>query len=119
MWAKLDDAMFDHPKLVKAGRYIGRQGFPIAVGTYTLGLLYAAKHLTDGRIPLDVVRDSFRLGKGYLSVAQAMTKAHLWESYEHGYVIHDYQEWNGSAADIKAQRVKEKARKHQARWRKK
>lgn len=114
MWAKLDDELIDHRKIFAAGEALGRNGPAIALGFYTVGLLWSNKHLTDGHLPSPVVR-SFRHVAQPDLVADALVKAGLWEKNGSGYQIHDYDEFNPSATQVKAKRRQDRLRKRAER----
>ena len=50
-WARIDDNLYDHPKLLELGRY----RLP-CMGLYLVALSWSNRHLTDGYIPFDQVR---------------------------------------------------------------
>lgn len=115
MWARLDDELIDHRKIFAAGESLGKNGPAIALGFYTIGLLWSNKHLTDGHLPSPVVR-SFRHVDKPATVADALVKAGLWErNGSGGYHIHDYEEFNFSAATVKARRRRDRLRKREER----
>jgi hypothetical protein len=78
MYARLDDELIDHRKIFAAGDLLGRNGAAIALGMYAVGLMYANRHLTDGVIPLSVLR-TFRHVSRPLRVADALVRSGLWE----------------------------------------
>lgn len=115
MWAKLDDQLIDHRKIFIAGEAIGDNGPGLALALYTVGLLWSAKHLTDGHIPRAVVR-SFRHVDNPAAIADALVSAGLWEQNGHGeYVIHDYADFNPSAAEVRKRRKNDRRRKREER----
>lgn len=114
MWAKLDDELIDHAKVFAAGELIGKNGPACAIGFYSVGLMWSNKHLTDGFLPLEVVR-GFPHVAHPLTVADALVKAGLWEKNGTGYHIHDYFDHNPKASKIKAKRRRDKLRKQQER----
>lgn len=115
MWARLDDELIDHSKIFVAGEALGKNGPAIALGFYALGLMWSNRHLTDGFLPLAVVR-SFRHVDRPTSVADALVKAGLWEKNGgSGYVIHDYSDHNPKASNVKAKRRRERLRKQSER----
>jgi hypothetical protein len=119
MWARLDEELLDHPKLFAAGDVIGRNGPALALALYSIGLLWANKHLSDGHLPHAVVR-SFRHVTDPIAIAQALVQAGLWEPRETGFVIHDYADYgNPNAATVKAYRARERERKQRGRARRK
>jgi len=117
MWARLDDELIDHHKLFAAGEVIGKNGAAVALGFYAVGLMWSNKHLTDGYLPLAVIK-GFPHVDNPVSIADALTKAGLWEKNGSGFLIHDFSDWNPPAAAVKARRRKDKARKRAERKRK-
>jgi hypothetical protein len=110
MWSKLDDALIDHRKIFAAGRLIGPNGPAIALGFYTIGILWSNKHLTDGFLPEDTIL-GFGHVKDPLSVAGALAKAELLEKVSGGFQIHDFDEYNPTASAIKKKRKEDRLRK--------
>ena len=111
MWARLDDALIDHRKIFEAGELIGENGPAIAIGFYAVGLLWANKHLTDGRLPLAIVKN-FGHVENPAFVAASLVKAGLWDQNGDGFVIHDYREFgNPTAAQVRAKLRKDRRRK--------
>ena len=111
MWARLDDELIDHRKIFIAGETIGKNGPAIALGFYAVGLMWSNKHLTDGFLPMAVIK-SFRHVSHPASIADALAKAGLWEKNGgSGYQIHDYRDFNPSAAEIKRKRKEDRERK--------
>jgi hypothetical protein len=106
MWAKLDDALLDHRKILEAARLFGKDGRAKALGYYAAGLLYANKHLTNGFIS-DAVIDELRAR----SAARVMTEVGLWEATEGGVRIHDFHDFNLDATDVLAKRQRDRERK--------
>lgn len=96
-WLKLDDGFCDNPKVIGLSARAFR--------TYVQGLCYCAKHLTDGRIPAKVQRNSSQ-------TAKELVAARLWAIDDDGtIVVHDYLEWNPSKASVQAKREEDAARK--------
>lgn len=115
MWARLDDELLDHQKISDAGDIIGgKNGSAIALGFYAQCLMWANRHLSDGHLPKSVVKD-FRHGSNPLSIADALVKAGLLEKNGSGFVIHDFGDFNPSAAKVKAKRKQDRLRKQEAR----
>lgn len=112
MWAKLDDALIDHRKVSVAGALIGANGngAAIALGFFAVGLMWSNKHLTDGFLPREVVK-SFPHVKRPLAIADALVQAGLFERADDGYQIHDFADYNPSAAAIRKKREEDRARK--------
>ena len=93
-WAKLDDLFPENEKV--SGLNDG------AFRLHIHALCYAARNLTDGRIPYSAKRG---LG-GTISRISELLDAGLWEVHEGGWVIHDYLEYNPSREQVQAQRQK-------------
>jgi hypothetical protein len=114
MWSKLDDELLDHRKILQAGELIGKNGPAIALGFYTIGLLWSNKHLTDGHLPQPVV-NSFRQVAHPASIAHALVQAGLWDKTANGFQIHNFSDWNPSATSIKKRRKADRIRKQHER----
>jgi len=112
MWAKLDDALLDHRKILTAGRSFRSvgNGRAAALGFYAAGLLYTMKHLTDGFLPTAVVEELGFADKP-LQAADAMVKVGLWDAVEGGYKVHDFHDFNPAASDVQARRQRDRERK--------
>jgi hypothetical protein len=110
MWARLDDQLIDHPKLQTAGELLGKNGQALAIALYVFGLMYSNKHLTDGELKLAIVKNCPYVDNP-ASVADALVKAGLWDRNGHGFVIHDFGDFNPSAADVKRRRKAERLKK--------
>lgn len=95
-WARIDDQLFMHPKIRKAG--------PQATLLHIAALTYCNQQLTDGFIPEDVLP---MIGMfAFLDPANAMANADrllstgLWDAVANGYQIHDYLQYNMSKEQI-------------------
>jgi hypothetical protein len=111
MWSRLDDELIDHAKIFAAGEIIGKNGPAVALGLYAVGLMWANKHLTDGYLPMAVVK-SFRHVTNPASIADALVKAGLWvRNGGSGFQIHDFNDHNLSAAKVKKKRREDRERK--------
>lgn len=112
MWAKVADELLDHPKLLDAaGRLARSNNVALALGFYMFGLLYAARHLTDGFLATEVVK-GFRVRQP-LTFAEAMVEAGLWVTVPGGYQIHDYHHYNPAADVVRQKRAKDRERKRE------
>jgi hypothetical protein len=116
MYARLQEELLDHEKIAIAGRAIGKNGRCLAIGFYTMVLIWSNRHLTDGVIPIDVI-EGFRgtYVVDPLAIADALARAGLFDKHVRGYSIHDYRDWNPSAAEIKKKRREDRQRKAQSR----
>jgi len=94
-WGRIDDGFYDHPKLNDLGRY----RLP-CVGLYTLALSWSNRYLTDGHIPADQVK---RLG-GTPRLAEMLVRSGLWDRVADGYRVHDFLDFNDSAATVRKRR---------------
>jgi len=94
-WVKIDDQMFSHPKVLEAGN--------AAVGLWLRLLSWAAAHGTDGQIPAAVPG---MFTKSTRRDLKSLTRAGLLDESPcgHGWVIHDYLDWNPSAAEVEEKR---------------
>lgn len=101
-WGRLDDSLYDHPKLDALGRY--RLS---CIGLNTLAQSWCNRWLTDGLVPTDRVE---RLG-GTVALANRLVDAGLWEKVDGGYRIHDFLDYNDSRETVLAQREAARARR--------
>jgi hypothetical protein len=97
-WFRVDDGFYDHPKVRRAGN--------AAIGLWLRCATYSARHLTDGRIPAEVVRELGRPRE-----AAALVTAGLWQRGSDEYVIPDYLDYNYSAEQVKQRRKNDAERK--------
>jgi hypothetical protein len=93
-WVKLDDHFADHPKIVGLS--------DAAYRAYVDGLCYCARHLTDGAIPLAVVKVVAR-GRG--RVILELEANGLWDQNGKGVNVHDYLEFQLSRSEVEAARL--------------
>jgi hypothetical protein len=115
MWARLDDELMDHEKVFAAGELIGKNGPAIALGVYAVGLMWSNKHLTDGYIPVSILKSFAHVSKP-IDVADALVSAGLWERDKGGFRIHGFSDFgNPMASEIKAKRRKDRLRKARER----
>jgi hypothetical protein len=107
-WARVDDGAYTHPK------FLGLD--PAAIGLWAMALSYCNHHLTDGfiartQVPRLVAVPPMRAFK----LAGELLKHGLWEERgKDGFQVHDYLDWNPSAAEVRKQRALHSAR--QARY---
>ena len=105
-WVKLDDGFTEHPKVVQAGK--------LAQSLFIDGLCYSARQLTDGFIPC-VVAERFGYGRQFSKAADALIDAGMWTRVGNGFQIHDYLEYQQSAASVRAERSAAKERMQRLR----
>ena len=99
-WAKLDDGLTFHEKIVEAGN--------AATGVWVRGLAWSAYHLTDGFVPTKIARLVAGESRGAL---KALVGSRLWVECPGGYQIHDYLKYNPSKAEVLEKREKDRLRK--------
>lgn len=100
-WARIDDSLYDHPKLDA----LGPSRLP-CVGLNTLALSWSNHWLTDGFIPADRVR---KLG-GTAALADKLVAAGLWERVGEDYRIHDFEEYNETRETVLSERASARER---------
>lgn len=104
----MDDNFADHPKV--DGLSDG------AFRLHVAAMCYAAKHLTDGAIPIGrVQRLAPRFKQAYVT---ELVKAGLWVDHDGDHRIHDYLDWNKPRTWWEQYRRAEKDRKRDYRERK-
>lgn len=108
-YARIDDLLPHHRKVVAAGK-----DGPTVFGYYVASVCYAQRHFTDGVIhqadlPL-LIPGAPRPPRRILQLLESL---HLWDPLPDGtgWVVHDYLDWNDSAADRRAKLAKDAARK--------
>lgn len=103
--AQLDDLYGDHPKIAGLS--------DAAFRLHTLGILYCARHTTDGVIAAEEVP---RLVRKFRKAAlvELMDRG-LWVNVLDGaFSIHDYLDWNPSREEV--ERRREAAAKRKRKW---
>lgn len=122
VWARLDDAILDNPKIAAAG--------PLGFALHVAAITWCCRNLTDGAIPharvtalLDLSAVSFdeknpcAVPGGPRSmggddgldphiVADHLVTCGLWELTETGYQVHDFLKYNPSRSEVEATRSK-------------
>jgi hypothetical protein len=99
-WIRLDDQFVDHPKIVG----LSDSAFRLYIG----GISYASRQLTDGILKRAVIKTL--VGIRYpVKAARELVNAGLWEVCDDGWRIHDYLDYQPSAAEIKEKRRKRAA----------
>jgi hypothetical protein len=86
-WARIDDQMCFHRKVVSAGNS--------AVGAWIRIIAWSSAHLSDGRVPERIARLI-----GSQRDLDACLREGLLERDGVDYLIHDYLEWNPSAMEV-------------------
>jgi hypothetical protein len=102
-WVKLDDALFSHPKVLRAGNE--------ATGAWIRMLAYCAAYLTDGVIDADTALSL----AGRQKVIDRLVTARLLDRDGDTLRVHDYLAHNPSRVQVLADRAAKTER--QSRWR--
>ena len=108
-WVRFDDGFFRHPKVVAAGRD--------ARDMYTSSIFYANQNLTDGFVPEGALR-IIAADAGVSShskAVKALLREGLWLETDGGYQIHDYLDYQVSAASVTEKQTAN--RRRQQDWR--
>jgi len=96
-WTKLDDGIFDHPKMVKAGED--------AANLYVRALVYCNRFLTDGRIDPEVLSVITRK-RDAAKLAEALVRVGAWEALpDGGWLVHGFHEHNPTSEQVAARRA--------------
>jgi hypothetical protein len=90
-WVRIDDGFSEHPKLLRVGL--------VGMGLQVAALCYCNRNLTDGFIPTEVVPTL----QGSRMVTK-MVAAGLWDVAEGGYMIHNYDQYQPTKAQVKERR---------------
>lgn len=115
-WLKLDDQFVDHPKILRAAQELGgRHARPRIIAAWVAAASYASRHLTDGFIASSAIGTVLAHERRPNELVAAFVSASLWVEVEGGFEIHDYLEFNPSAAQVRKRR--EYQRDHKARSR--
>lgn len=105
VWLRIDDQIAHHPKFVDAG--------PIASWLWICGNAYCNKYLTDGFIQTSTLA---RLGAvtNARKWAERLVAVGLWDRAEEGYQVHDFHDFNPTAAQVRERREAERVTKSKA-----
>jgi hypothetical protein len=105
-WTKLDDGIFDHPKMVRAGED--------AANLYVRGLVYCNRYLTDGRLDPEVLSVLTRK-RDAAKLAEALVRVGAWEPCEGGgWLVHNFHEHNPTAEEVEARRLEVSRKRSEA-----
>jgi hypothetical protein len=94
-WVKIDDSFPDHPKI----KGLKDDEFRL----YMTALCYSSRYLTDGVIPLNIVR-TFIESRSKSSRISALVDANLWEIVADSIVILSYSEYQFTKERIETER---------------
>lgn len=112
MWVKVDDRFPEHQKVVRAAAHLGSNGIGRVLAVWLEAMCYCGRNLTDGFLP-DIIAKSLKADRRPMDVLHVMSMddVRLMHRVDHGFQFHDYDDYQPSAADIKAKRKKDLARK--------
>lgn len=105
-WTKLDDQLHSHPKVQKAW-----QESRASIGLHMLALSHAGAYLTDGHVSEAFVRAQLPAAGERRRAVGVLVDSGLWERNGDGWVIHDFLDFNLSAAEVKGKRDWDVSRK--------
>jgi hypothetical protein len=100
-WGRLDDSLYDHPKL----DVLGKDRLP-CIGLWVLSISWCNRYLTDGVLPAERIP---RLG-GTKAQAERLVEAGLFDREGDGYAIHDFLSFNRSRSAVEAERAYDRDR---------
>ena len=104
---KIDDGYHRNPKVRAAGLH--------ARALHLAGLCWTSANLHDGRIPRAMLALIAAEAEVKPSVVKRLVEVGLWHETPDGWEIHDYLEFNRSAAQIQADREAAKRRQQKGR----
>lgn len=104
-WFKVDDNLSTHLKVVKAGNE--------AMGLWVRSGSWAAQHMTDGYVPIEVVQ----LFGATAQLADRLVEAGLWHTKDDGYEFNDWLEFQPSREKVISEREAGRQRVAKARER--
>lgn len=90
-WFKVDDGLAFHAKTVAAGN--------AAMGLWVRAGSWCSQQLTDGHIPLHMVK---QLGR--VSEAERLVTAGLWDTTGDGYKFHEWDQRNPTRSKVEHER---------------
>jgi hypothetical protein len=102
-WIKIFNALPANPKYLMAGDR--------ACWLAICGLCYSNEHLTDGFIAAPVLPVAAPGVKGPEKLAAKLVEVGLWHPVDGGWQIHDYGDYQRSAAEVRESRAADAARK--------
>lgn len=106
-WIRLDDDVPTHPKMV------GRSDRAFAA--WVRGVCWCSHHLTDGFMPGPVVSQLIAPRNTRITV-QELVEAGLWEQRDGGYLVHDFLEYQTSAAQVEEARQQKSEAGRRGGW---
>ena len=110
-WMKLDDAILDHPKFIRAARNGGSEAIHLWLGLRA----WCAQSLSDGFVPGDMVDEVRGPKRGREKALATLVQVGLVKEMEGGWQLHDYLDWSDSREEVLDARRKAAARQKAAR----
>jgi hypothetical protein len=122
-WARFDDQMLDHEKIVAAG--------PLGFALHAAAIIYSNRTLSDGFVPagrIDALislrgvyvesggpagggvgrRGARRVPADAQEIAEQLVELGLWAAVAGGWRVHDFLDFNPSRAEVEAEREKKR-----------
>lgn len=122
MWVKVDDGFPEHQKVVEAGRHLGKRGGRgRVIAIWQVAMCYCNRNLTDGFIDEPTVRTWTLYDQKPFDVALVMAlplsdgRPGLMVRVDGGFRMHDYDDYQPSATEVRAKRKKDRDRKRAER----
>lgn len=109
-WSRLDDRFGTHRKVSRAWKRDRA-----SIGLYAMALTYTSSHELDGHIDPEWVESKLPKPGERRRAVDALVSAGLWEENSEGWIVHDFLDYNPSAAELREKRAAEAARKAAAR----
>jgi hypothetical protein len=109
-WARLEDRFYTNRKVRKAWRKA-----PAAIGLHVMCITYCSDQLTDGFVDADFVEELVPTTRDRQRAVTALVHAGLWVEAVDGWVIHDYLDYNPTAASVLLRRREDADRKARGR----
>lgn len=106
-WGKLDDSLYDHPKLDELAPAMRMQ----CVGLWAVAISWSNRRLTDGHIPANRVK----LLGGTTQQADALVAVGLFDQNGNDYRVHDFLDFNDSREYVMSRRAKDADRQRHLR----
>jgi len=105
-WVRIDDDFFSHPKVVHAWSIC-----PTSIGLWPMTAAAAGRHLTDGYVTGDFVRQLMPRTRQRDQAVSALVDTGLWVPNGTGWQIHDWQDYNESRERVLKRRKADAMRK--------